>query len=160
MRAVLGPEKWIVVMQAVAVTEVGGVTDADGLRQARTVLDTYTALPNYQRSWLRQGFDEADVVDGGSERLARTIFGIGNAATAAASTTHTSTSEPTMSSRSSATHRPRTLVRPWRPWPPHSDRCRSSLTAARSMEPTRRPASGSAILQRGGDDESVVRSPS
>lgn len=85
-RAALGPEKWIVVMQAVALTGVGGVTDADGLRQARTVLDTYTALPNYQKSWLRQGFDEADVVNGGSERLARTIFGIGNAATAAAST--------------------------------------------------------------------------
>jgi probable F420-dependent oxidoreductase len=84
-RAALGPDKWVVVMQAVAVTDVGGATEADGLRQARAVLDIYASMPNYQRSWRRQGFGEVDVVDGGSERLARAIFGIGNPETAAAS---------------------------------------------------------------------------
>jgi probable F420-dependent oxidoreductase len=84
-RAALGPDKWVVVMQAVAVTDVGGATEADGLRKARAVLDIYASMPNYQRSWRRQGFGEADVVDGGSERLARAIFGIGDAETAAAS---------------------------------------------------------------------------
>jgi probable F420-dependent oxidoreductase len=84
-RAALGPDKWVVVMQAVAVTNVGGVTEPDGLRRARAVLGVYSAMPNYQRSWRRQGFDEVDVVDGGSERLARAIFGIGDPDTAAAS---------------------------------------------------------------------------
>ncbi|GAA0910746.1 TIGR03620 family F420-dependent LLM class oxidoreductase [Pseudonocardia zijingensis] len=81
-RAALGPDKWVVVMQAVAVTDVGGVTEADALRRARAVLGVYSAMPNYQMSWRRQGFDEVDVVDGGSERLARAFVGIGDPDTA------------------------------------------------------------------------------
>ncbi|GAA0910804.1 hypothetical protein [Pseudonocardia zijingensis] len=48
--AALGPEKWIVVMQAVAVTGIGGSGDAD-------------------------------VLDGGSDRLAQATFGIGDTPT-------------------------------------------------------------------------------
>ncbi len=84
-RAALGPERKLVVMQAVAVTDVGGVTEMDGLGRARAVLNTYAAMPNYRRSWLRQGFDAADLEDGVSECLARAVIGVGDSATAAAS---------------------------------------------------------------------------
>jgi hypothetical protein len=70
-------------------TELAGVA-ADGAHPAfvlpaQTVLDIYAGLPNYPRSWLRQGFTDADLLDGGSDRLARAVFGIGDAATAVTS---------------------------------------------------------------------------
>lgn len=36
---------------------------------ARGHLAGYLALPNYANNWLRHGFDESDVADGGSDRL-------------------------------------------------------------------------------------------
>jgi hypothetical protein len=42
-------------------------------------------LPNYRNSWLRQGFDESDLVRGGSDRLARAMVGMGSIEQAAAS---------------------------------------------------------------------------
>jgi alkanesulfonate monooxygenase SsuD/methylene tetrahydromethanopterin reductase-like flavin-dependent oxidoreductase (luciferase family) len=35
----------------------------------RKELSRYMALPNYRNSWLRQGFAEADLADGGSDRF-------------------------------------------------------------------------------------------
>jgi probable F420-dependent oxidoreductase len=82
-RAILGEDPWIVTEQAIA---IGG--DARGqLRRAHSHLDLYTRLDNYRNSWLRQGFDESDLVIGGSERLARALVGMGSAEEAAASVT-------------------------------------------------------------------------
>lgn len=82
-RGILGPDKWIVSEQAVAI----GGDDPDQLRRAHQHLDVYSGLPNYRNSWLRQGFDESDLVRGGSDRLARGIVGMGSVQDAAASVT-------------------------------------------------------------------------
>lgn len=82
-RDILGPDKWIVSEQAVAF----GGTDEDQLQRAHAHLDVYSGLPNYRNSWLRQGYDESDLVRGGSDRLARGIVGLGSVDDAAASVT-------------------------------------------------------------------------
>lgn len=62
-REVLGAGPLLAVEQAV-------VLDAATLRErAHWHLEIYTGLPNYRRSWLRQGFAEDDFVRGGSDRL-------------------------------------------------------------------------------------------
>lgn len=79
-REQLGPDKWVVSEQAVALT-----TDREtGLRRAHQHLDIYSQLPNYQKSWLRQGFDESDLVVGGSDRLAAGMVAMGDAEALAA----------------------------------------------------------------------------
>lgn len=80
-RGILGPDKWIVSEQAVT---VGGSPD-EQLQWAHAHLEAYSGLPNYRNSWLRQGFDESDLVRGGSDRLARAIVGVGSFDDAAAS---------------------------------------------------------------------------
>lgn len=82
-REILGTGKWIVSEQAVAI----GSDDADQLRRAHSHLEVYSGLPNYRNSWLRQGFDESDLVRGGSDRLARAVVGMGSVDTAAAAVT-------------------------------------------------------------------------
>ncbi|MBJ7385912.1 MAG: LLM class F420-dependent oxidoreductase [Mycolicibacterium sp.] len=79
-RAILGPDKWVITEQAVAI----GGDAADQLRRAHTHVGFYTPLQNYRNSWLRQGFDEADLEPGGSDRLARALVGMGTADEAAA----------------------------------------------------------------------------
>ncbi|SFD99154.1 probable F420-dependent oxidoreductase, MSMEG_4141 family [Actinopolyspora alba] len=75
----LGPDKWVVSEQAVALT-----TDREaGLRRAHQHLHMYSQLPNYQNSWLRQGFDESDLVIGGSDKLAEGMVAMGDAGTVA-----------------------------------------------------------------------------
>lgn len=80
-REILGPDKWIVSEQAVV---VGGQAD-EQLRFAHGHLDVYSGLPNYRNSWLRQGFEESDLVRGGSDRLAKGLVGMGTVDDAAAS---------------------------------------------------------------------------
>jgi probable F420-dependent oxidoreductase len=82
-RSILGPDKWIVSEQAVVV----GGDDAQQLRYAHQHLNVYSGLPNYRNSWLRQGFDESDLVRGGSDRLARGVVGLGSVQDAAAKIT-------------------------------------------------------------------------
>lgn len=82
-RSILGPDKWIVSEQAVVV----GGTDEQQLEYAHQHLNVYSGLPNYRNSWLRQGFDESDLVPGGSDRLARAIVGLGSVEEAAAKVT-------------------------------------------------------------------------
>ena len=82
-RSILGPDKWIVSEQAVVV----GGSDEQQLRYAHGHLNVYSGLPNYRNSWLRQGFDESDLVHGGSDRLARAIVGMGSVDEAAAAVT-------------------------------------------------------------------------
>lgn len=70
----VGADKWVVSEQAVALT-----TDRDsGLSWAHQHLHMYSQLPNYRNSWLRQGFDESDVVVGGSDKLADGMVAIGD----------------------------------------------------------------------------------
>ena len=59
-REILGPDKWVVSEQAISIT---GDDDAQ-LAHAHAHLDVYSGLPNYRNSWLRQGFDESDLVRG------------------------------------------------------------------------------------------------
>ncbi len=80
-REILGPDKWIVSEQAVT---VGGTPD-EQLQWAHGHLMAYSGLPNYRNSWLRQGFDESDLVPGGSDRLARALVGMGTIEQASAS---------------------------------------------------------------------------
>lgn len=65
IRATLGPERLLAVEQAVVLT--GDQETAH--RRAHTHLEIYTGLPNYRHNWLRGGFEEADLVRGGSPRL-------------------------------------------------------------------------------------------
>jgi probable F420-dependent oxidoreductase len=80
-RDILGPEKWIVSEQAVTV----GGTPEDQLQWAHGHLNAYSGLPNYRNSWIRQGFEESDLVSGGSDRLARALVTTGSVDDAAAS---------------------------------------------------------------------------
>lgn len=82
-REALGADKWVVSEQAVAL----GDDAEDALRRAHNHLEIYSGLPNYRNSWLRQGFDESDLVRGGSERLAKALVGMGDVETVAASVT-------------------------------------------------------------------------
>jgi probable F420-dependent oxidoreductase len=80
-RDILGPEKWIVSEQAVTV----GGTPEDQLQWAHGHLNVYSGLPNYRNSWIRQGFEESDLVRGGSDRLAGALVTTGSVDDAAAS---------------------------------------------------------------------------
>jgi probable F420-dependent oxidoreductase len=82
-REILGRAKWVVSEQAVT---VGGSAE-EQLAWAHGHLDVYSGLPNYRNSWLRQGFDESDLVRGGSDRLARALVGMGSVEQAAATVT-------------------------------------------------------------------------
>lgn len=63
--AILGPDKWLAVEQKVCVE-----TDLARARMlGRKELARYMALPNYVNNWLRQGFTEAELADGGSDRF-------------------------------------------------------------------------------------------
>ncbi|MET8452027.1 LLM class F420-dependent oxidoreductase [Streptomyces sp. NPDC005209] len=54
-------------------------TDPDKARAlARDTLALYLALPNYTDTWLRLGFTEDDLLDGGSDRLVDTFFAWGD----------------------------------------------------------------------------------
>ena len=64
-RAALGPDKLLVVEQKVCL-ETDAAT-ARGL--ARRELHRYMTLTNYRNNWLRLGFTEADLADGGSDRF-------------------------------------------------------------------------------------------
>ncbi|MFZ0209356.1 MAG: hypothetical protein WAL59_25150, partial [Roseiarcus sp.] len=61
----LGPDKLLAVEQKVCLQ-----TDATAARGlARRELKRYLTLPNYRNNWLRIGFTEADLADGGSDRF-------------------------------------------------------------------------------------------
>ena len=63
--AILGPGKWLAVEQKVCIE-----TDAARARSlGRKELARYMLLPNYVNNWLRLGFTEAELADGGSDRF-------------------------------------------------------------------------------------------
>lgn len=63
--------------------ELGVVLD-DDLDRARAIgrkaIDFYFGLPNYTNNWLRSGFTEADLADGGSDRLIDAVLALGDVA--------------------------------------------------------------------------------
>jgi len=61
--AILGPSKWLAVEQKVTLETDPAKARALGRKE----LSRYMALPNYRNSWLRQGFTEAELADGGSD---------------------------------------------------------------------------------------------
>jgi probable F420-dependent oxidoreductase len=78
-RAALGPRKLLVVEQKVCL-ETDPVS-ARGL--ARRELHRYMTLTNYRNNWLRIGFTESDLADGGSDRFIDAMVLWGHAATIA-----------------------------------------------------------------------------
>jgi probable F420-dependent oxidoreductase len=78
-RAILGPDKLLAVEQKVCL-ETDAAT-ARGL--ARRELHRYMTLTNYRNNWLRIGFTEADLADGGSDRFVDAMVLWGDPATIA-----------------------------------------------------------------------------
>lgn len=74
-RELLGPT-------AVLAPEQHVVLDADlarGRDLARTALEYYLGLSNYTSNWRRLGFTDADLADGGSDRLVDSLVAVGGA---------------------------------------------------------------------------------
>ncbi len=74
-RDILGPDAFLSVEQGVVLSE-----DSSWAEVARGHLSTYLQLPNYRNSFLRQGFSEADLDDGGSDLLVDAIIAHGDEA--------------------------------------------------------------------------------
>ncbi len=62
---ILGPAKWLAVEQKVTLETDPATARALGRKE----LARYMVLPNYRNSWLREGFTEADLANGGSDRF-------------------------------------------------------------------------------------------
>ncbi len=76
-REIAGPEPWVCVEQKVMMT-----TDAGQARKvARDNMARYMPLTNYRNNWLRQGFSEAELDNGGSDRFLDAMVAWGDAAT-------------------------------------------------------------------------------
>jgi probable F420-dependent oxidoreductase len=74
-RAIVGPDKWLCVEQKVLL-----VTDPIKAREvARQTLAFYMPLANYRNNWLRLGFSEEDLADGGSDRFLDAMVAWGDA---------------------------------------------------------------------------------
>lgn len=63
--AILGPSKWLAVEQKVTLETDPAKARAIGRKE----LARYMVLPNYRNNWLREGFTEAELADGGSDRF-------------------------------------------------------------------------------------------
>jgi probable F420-dependent oxidoreductase len=78
-RAALGPNKLLAVEQKVCLE-----TDPVAARgRARRELHRYMAMTNYRNNWLRIGFTEADLANGGSDKFLDAMVLWGDAATIA-----------------------------------------------------------------------------
>jgi probable F420-dependent oxidoreductase len=62
---ILGPSKLLAVEQKVTIETDPAKARAKGRKE----LARYMVLPNYRNNWLREGFTEADLADGGSDRF-------------------------------------------------------------------------------------------
>ena len=78
-RAALGPDKLLAVEQKVCLQTDAAAARALGRRE----LKRYMTLPNYRNNWLRIGFTEADLADGGSDRFIDAMVLWGDPATIA-----------------------------------------------------------------------------
>lgn len=75
--AILGPNKWLAVEQKVTIETNPAAARALGRKE----LARYLTLPNYCNNWLRIGFSEADLADGGSDAFIDAMVLWGDAAT-------------------------------------------------------------------------------
>ena len=76
-KKILGPHKVLAVEQKVTLE-----TDAAKARAlGRKELSRYMVLPNYRNNWLREGFSEADLANGGSDKFIDAMCLWGDAAT-------------------------------------------------------------------------------
>jgi probable F420-dependent oxidoreductase len=75
-KAVLGPGKWLVVEQKVCLETDAATARALGRRE----LARYMTMANYRNNWLRLGFAEAELADGGSDRFIDAMVPWGDAA--------------------------------------------------------------------------------
>jgi probable F420-dependent oxidoreductase len=73
-RAALGPDRFLAPEQKIVLAN----DPAEARTLARDFLRYYLGLPNYVNAWLRLGFEEADIRDGGSDRLIDGLFGWGD----------------------------------------------------------------------------------
>lgn len=64
-RALLGPDKWLCVEQKILLVQ----DPAKARAVARQTMAFYMPLTNYRDNWLRLGFSEDDLADGGSNRF-------------------------------------------------------------------------------------------
>jgi probable F420-dependent oxidoreductase len=78
-RAALGPDKLLAVEQKVCLETDPAAARALG----RHELHRYMAMTNYRNNWLRIGFTEADLTDGGSDKFIDAMVLWGDAATIA-----------------------------------------------------------------------------
>jgi probable F420-dependent oxidoreductase len=62
---ILGPNKILAVEQKVTIESDPAKARALGRKE----LSRYMVLPNYRNNWLREGFTEADLADGGSDKF-------------------------------------------------------------------------------------------
>jgi probable F420-dependent oxidoreductase len=72
-RALLGPDRTLVVEQAVVV----GLPDDEARERARGHVAGYLPSDPYRASWQRLGFTDADFADGGSDRLVDALVAVG-----------------------------------------------------------------------------------
>jgi probable F420-dependent oxidoreductase len=73
---ILGPDKWLAIEQKVTIE-----TDAARARAlGRAELARYMTLDNYRNNWLRIGFTEADLANGGSDAFIDSMVLWGSAA--------------------------------------------------------------------------------
>jgi len=75
--AILGPGKSLAVEQKVTLETDPAKARALGRKE----LARYMTLPNYLNNWLREGFSEADLADGGSDKFIDAMVLWGDAAT-------------------------------------------------------------------------------
>src|SRR5262249_58989742 len=74
--AILGPNKWLVAEQKVTLETAPAKARALGRKE----LSRYMVLDNYRNNWLRIGFSEADLANGGSDRFIDAMVLWGDAA--------------------------------------------------------------------------------
>ncbi|MBN9561543.1 MAG: TIGR03620 family F420-dependent LLM class oxidoreductase [Alphaproteobacteria bacterium] len=76
-KAILGPSKWLAVEQKVCLETDPAKARALGRKE----LSRYMGLPNYRNNWLRIGFTEAELDNGGNDRFIDAMVAWGDAAT-------------------------------------------------------------------------------
>lgn len=76
-RELLGPDPYLCPEQAVVLEK----DPAKARAIARKFLAIYLTLPNYTNNWLRLGFQEADIKEGGSDKLIDAVIAWGDVKT-------------------------------------------------------------------------------
>jgi len=64
-RKILGPDSWLCVEQKICLTSDESTARAVASKQ----MARYLALPNYRNNWLRLGFNDNELADGGAPRF-------------------------------------------------------------------------------------------